>query len=240
MHVKQTIDERFDRQFSSIDESDSFSEINPPPSIDAHDRLHRLFMRGKGPLVCNAAWCVRVDAHVPTHARTYVARVYQEEKEEEEEEKKPRHVWRRKIVPSGSSFSLDLERKSEARILRRHFSPNLGRISPSPTPAITYRRVITARAPSLPSSHSLSLSLSFFRICRHDRNGRCERLGKLNIFLGRMHGAGHMARSRFFSVIPCASYCTRIIVNCTALSRPLTHRRKRGVSVTRTQSFSQS
>lgn len=165
-----------------------------------------------------------------THARThasYVARVYQEEEEEEkeeeeEEEEEPRHVWRRKIAPS-ASFSLDLERKAEARILRRHFSPTSAGSHPAlarhaghylSTSYYSPRVVLTSLA------HSFSLFPSFSRICRHDRNGRARAAREIEYLprqdaRGRIHGAIAArlpARSRFFSVIPRASCRARIIV----------------------------
>ena len=88
------------------------------------------------------------------------------------------------------------------------------------TPAITYRRVITARALSLPpsfthpySSLSLSLSLSLSPSFSFSRTiGMAREIEYLprQDARSRIHGA-IVARSRFFTVILYTSYCIRII-----------------------------
>lgn len=118
----------------------------------------------------------------------------------------------------------------------------LGRISPCSlaTPAITYRRVITARAPSLPPSFSpfcLPPSLgSVDTIVMAVRTAReIEYLPRQDA-QSRIHSAiaaRPSRRSRFFRVIPYASYRARIMVPLS-LPRPFTNRRKSGVLVVRT------
>lgn len=148
---------------------------NQSDIVDRCVRSARSTIYEGAPLVCNAA-CVRVDAHVPTHACThasYVVRVYQEEEEGEESH----HVWRRKIAPSASFPSISSARRRQEYSTSISLLPwqNLTLLLSPRQPLLIDELLQHARRPYLPLSPFLSPSL--FRICRHDRNGRAHDSG---------------------------------------------------------------
>lgn len=114
----------------------------------------------------------------------------------EEEEKESRHVWRRSL--RSRPFSLDLERKAEAR----DSSSGISLLPQAEShPARSPRRPLLigellqhARRSYLPLSPFPFPSLSPSNLSTPSK-WPCARLGKLNIFLGRMHRAGYIARS---------------------------------------------